>query len=87
VTLYGKVASSWKFENEEFVYEALIPANTTATVTLPFANAEQVKQDGLALKAGFVQNNSDLRINLGSGKYIFTYPAKALSEAVAVKKK
>jgi alpha-L-rhamnosidase len=86
LTLYGKASSSWKFENEDFVYEVVIPANTTATVTLPYANADQVKQDGLAVKAGFVQKNNDLEINLGSGKYVFRYPAKTLVAAVEVKK-
>ena len=86
-TLYGKVSSSWKFENEEFVYEVTIPANTSATVTLPFAKADQVKQDGMPLKAESVQQNDDLQLNLGSGKYLFRYPALALKEAVSNKKK
>ena len=83
-TLYGKVSSSWKFENDDFVYEVIIPANTTATVSLPYARAEQVKQDGLPLKGGFVQNNNELQVTLGSGKYSFSYPAQALTAAVAV---
>ena len=86
VTLYGKVGSFWKFENEDFVYEVVIPANTTATVTLPFAKADQVKLDGQALNPGFVQKNNDLQLNLGSGKYLFRYPSQAMNE-VAVEKK
>ena len=85
-TIYGKAASSWKFENEEFVYEVVIPANTTATVTLPFAKADQVKQDGAPVKADAIQNGTELKINLGSGKYVFRYPALALQESIAVKK-
>ena len=85
-TIYGKASSSWKFDNEDFVYEVTIPANTTATVTLPYANADQVKQDGLAVKVGFIQKNNDLEINLGSGKYVFRYPAKMLADAIEVKK-
>ena len=86
-TLYGKVSSSWKFENENFVYEVIIPANTTATVSLPYAKADQVKQDGMPVKGAFVQNTNELQINLGSGKYCFAYPAQALMAAVAEKKK
>jgi alpha-L-rhamnosidase len=85
VTIYGKVAASWKFENEDFTYEVVIPANTTATVNLPYAKAEQVQQNGLAVKAGYIQNNNDLQLTVGSGKYIFKYPAHALSAAVAFK--
>jgi len=69
------------------VYEVIIPANTTATVSLPYAGADQVKQDGLPLKGGFVQNNNALQITLGSGKYSFSYPAQQLLAAVAEKKK
>ncbi len=83
-TLYGKVSSAWKFENENFVYEVIIPANTNATVCLPFAKGAQVTQDGLPVKAGFVQNMNELKITLGSGKYVFSYPAKELLTAVAV---
>jgi len=85
-TLYGKVGSSWKFENEDFVYEVLIPANTTATVTLPFTKAEQVKQDGQPIMAGSIQKDNNLQLNLGSGKYLFRYPANSLNEAIAKKK-
>jgi len=86
-TIYGEAKSKWKFENEEFVYEVVIPANTTATVSLPFAKAEQVKQDGSPVKAGYVQKETELQINLGSGKYTFRYPALALNEAIAGMKK
>ena len=84
ITLYGKVSSSWKFENENFVYEVIIPSNTNATVCLPLAKAQQVTQDGLPVKAGFVQNSNELKITLGSGRYVFSYPAKELLAAVAV---
>ena len=87
VTLYGKVGSSWKFENEDFVCEVVIPANTSATLTLPFAKAGQVKQDGLPVKAESIQKKNDLELTLGSGKYTFRYPAQDLKEAIAEKKK
>ncbi len=84
LTIYGKASSSWKFENGDFNYEVVIPANTTATVTLPYAKAEQVVQNGLAVKTGYLQNGNNLELNLGSGKYLFKYPAQTLSAAVAV---
>ncbi len=85
-TIYGKVSSSWKIENEIFTYEVTIPANTTASVTLPYAKSDQVKQNGQPVKGGTVQNTNDLELNLGSGTYSFTYPAQALVAAVEVKK-
>ena len=84
-TLYGKVSSAWKFDNEDFVYEIEIPANTTATVTLPYAKPSLVKVNGLPLTASPVQGKDAIQINLGSGKYNLTYPGQSLKEAVAVK--
>jgi alpha-L-rhamnosidase len=37
-SMYGKIKSAWKMEEGNFVYEVEIPANTSATVLLPFAN-------------------------------------------------
>ena len=34
-SMYGKIKSSWKIEDDNFLYEVEIPANTTATVILP----------------------------------------------------
>ncbi len=79
-TLYGKVSSSWKLENEEFVYGIEVPANTSATVTLPFAQAQLVKQNGCSPVPGFIQVGDDLQLSLGSGKYDFRYPAFAFKE-------
>jgi len=84
-TLYGKVASTWKIDNDNFVYEVTIPANTNATITLPYAKADQVKQNGVTVTGGLVQIKTDVQVNLGSGKYSFTYPAQALLAAVEVR--
>jgi alpha-L-rhamnosidase len=40
-SMYGKIKSSWEIETENFVYNVEIPANTTATVTLP--NSETIE--------------------------------------------
>ncbi|MBZ0282059.1 MAG: glycoside hydrolase family 78 protein [Anaerolineae bacterium] len=34
-TMYGMLASEWKFEDEGFIYNVVVPPNTTATVHLP----------------------------------------------------
>ncbi|MGQ8337169.1 glycoside hydrolase family 78 protein [Sunxiuqinia sp. A32] len=81
MSMYGEVKSSWKIEGQEFVYEIVIPANTTATVTLPEAKVEQVTINSSALN----ENVDDLKeqgnavvLNLGSGSYQFRYPADKL---------
>jgi alpha-L-rhamnosidase len=34
-SLYGKILSDWRIENDEFIWKIVIPPNTNATVTLP----------------------------------------------------
>ena len=87
LTLYGKVSSSWKFDSGTFTCEVEIPANSSATLTLPYAKADEVTADGMALKGPFTQKEHDLQLSLGSGKYSFSYPAKDLIAAVAVTEK
>ncbi len=43
-TLYGITKSAWKIEGDQFIYEVMVPANTTATVTLP--HSKEVKELG-----------------------------------------
>ncbi|MEL7588992.1 MAG: glycoside hydrolase family 78 protein [Prolixibacteraceae bacterium] len=78
-SMYGEIRSDWKLEGEDFVYEVVIPANTTATVTLPNAKAEQLIMNagpvGEAVKKNLTQSEKGLSVDLGSGKYHFRYPA------------
>ena len=34
-SLYGRIESAWKIEDGEWIWDFVVPANTTATVTLP----------------------------------------------------
>lgn len=36
-SVYGTIESGWKFEGDKLVFDFVVPANTTATVTLPGA--------------------------------------------------
>lgn len=76
-SMYGKIKSAWKLEGDDFVYEIAIPANTTATVTLPKAKAEQLTVNSSSLteemKKGMQQSDKELVLNLGSGNYTFRY--------------
>ena len=82
-TLYGKVSSSWKFENDDFVYEVEIPANTSALITLPHAGTGLVKLDGLPFNLENIQIKDNLQFTLGSGKYLFRYPASEIKAAIS----
>jgi alpha-L-rhamnosidase len=73
-SVYGKIKSSWKLDGNDMVYEITVPANTTATVTLPGAKAGQVTMNGqpAPVKSG----DGSASIDVGSGSYAFRYPMK-----------
>ena len=78
-TYYGKASSSWKIEGNKTVFDIEIPANTTATVYIPAANREAIRENGNP-----VSSSKDIKLkgeeqgyiilNLGSGKYHFEVP-------------
>ncbi len=84
-TLYGKAGSDWKFDGDNFVYKVEVPANTTATVTLPYAKADQVILNSQplpsALKENMTQAQNAVNLKVGSGAYEFRYSAADLKEA------
>ncbi|MFV0556555.1 MAG: family 78 glycoside hydrolase catalytic domain [Lactovum sp.] len=80
---YGTIFSGWKVNAEEVEVTVEIPVNTRATVYLPNAQLADVKEsDGaLSLAKGinnFVQEGKNVRIMIGSGKYVFTYRSTEL---------
>jgi alpha-L-rhamnosidase len=79
-SLYGKIKSAWKLDGTDFVYEVTVPANTTATVTLPAAKSEQLTVNALpvpaAMKSSLKQSDKNLSLNIGSGSYTFRYQMK-----------
>jgi alpha-L-rhamnosidase len=57
-----------------------VPANTTATVTLPSAKGDQLTVNDQAasasIKASMKQSDKILSLNIGSGTYTFRIPLK-----------
>ncbi len=78
-TLYGTVKSSWKTDGGKMSYEVSVPANTTATVTLPLASTDQLSLNEVLISSvkgvSFKQGNDYTTVQLGSGNYRFTYNA------------
>ncbi|MFO8002426.1 MAG: family 78 glycoside hydrolase catalytic domain [Marinilabilia sp.] len=79
-TLYGRVSSVWHFDGENFVWNIEIPANTTAKVVLPYADAGKVILNDAPLSERddldvVDQEEREVFIELGSGEYSFSYPA------------
>jgi len=77
-SIHGEIKSAWKIEAGNMVYEVKVPANTTATVTLPTASLEKVMINAASLKddAGknAMQTGKNVNLKLGSGDYKFSYP-------------
>lgn len=79
-SLYGKVKSAWRIEGNDVIYEVTVPANTTATVTLPSAKGDQLTVNAQVLpasmKEGLKQTDKGISVNVGSGNYQFRYKMK-----------
>ncbi len=76
-TYYGRVVSEWKNEGGKRQLAVEIPGNTTATVYIPAASADAVREGGRLLR-----DAKDIRVKateggyvvveLGAGNYLFT---------------
>jgi alpha-L-rhamnosidase len=73
-SMYGNIKSGWKIEGDQMVYDVAIPANTTATITLPATSPEKVLLNDSPLKNDAQQNDEGITLKLGSGEYRFSYP-------------
>ncbi|PYP14242.1 MAG: alpha-L-rhamnosidase [Gemmatimonadetes bacterium] len=69
-TGYGKVASSWKLDDQRFVLAVSVPPNTMADVTLWETTPEHVS--GLAGVREIQRRGPDVVVTVGSGDYQFT---------------
>ena len=60
------------------IYEVKVPANSTATVTLPSSQLENVTVNSALLKENTLmaatQTGKAVSLKLGSGEYKFSYP-------------
>ena len=75
-TYYGKISSGWKVENSRLTMDVEIPANTTADIFVPAADASAIEENGKPISAssGFqvgAAENGWVKVTVGSGKYQF----------------
>lgn len=78
-TPYGAVSSGWTTDNNTMTVEITIPANTSATITLPGSSGKTVNEgNGDINKLKGVRDlrtdGDDTVFTLGSGTYTFNYP-------------
>lgn len=79
-TYYGKLSSGWKTQADgSFVFDVEVPANTTASIFIPAANADAVTEGGKRLGDQMkVESAGDgfVVVRAGSGKYQFVVSGK-----------
>ena len=72
---YGKIISAWKKSQNGLTYSVEIPANSTATVSIPVNEKQTINLNGKPISAGSyrIDEKKERRmvINLKSGKYEF----------------
>jgi len=76
LTYYGTLSSKWNVEKDRILLDIEIPANTTSTVYIPAASADDVTEGGKALSqvSGIRVTGADkdyVTVNLGSGTWHF----------------
>ncbi|NND34035.1 MAG: family 78 glycoside hydrolase catalytic domain [Saprospiraceae bacterium] len=84
VSLFGPVKSSWEIRGETFIYSIEIPVNTSGTVILPDARVAEIRMNSEELGPVYLnrvqQENNQVVITLGSGKYLFEYSLNDFNE-------
>jgi len=78
-SIRGRIASAWKVQTGNFHLNLTVPPNTTATVFVPAARADDVKESGKPASAAsgvkFLRHeNGKAVFEVGSGKYEFSAP-------------
>jgi hypothetical protein len=92
-SMYGPVRSSWRFAKGDFVLKLIVPANTTAEVSIPMGQGTRVLEGGRPVekapgvkftgltRTSFGADGGGTRplavLHVGSGTYEFTVPGYA----------
>ena len=79
-SIRGKIVSDWKIEKGRFTLRVVVPPNATATICVPDAKVNDVREGGgAAMKANGVtsvsQAGSSAVFEVESGEYRFTAPS------------
>jgi alpha-L-rhamnosidase len=67
---YGLISSHWHVENDQMVYEATVPPNTTAEVVLPVP-ANAIREQGKQISS---TGKATTRVPISAGSHRFTFP-------------
>jgi len=77
-SMYGKIKSEWKLQDDAMEISICVPHNTVATVILPFAALDTVYESGKRLTEaeGILEHEAvdgGVKLEIGSGEYVFSY--------------
>ncbi|MBN2639413.1 MAG: family 78 glycoside hydrolase catalytic domain [Bacteroidales bacterium] len=78
-SMYGKIESNWKLNQNRMIYSCTIPPNSSATVCFENMNISEVSVTDSSGKPQPIASSNEkgkLEIELGSGKYILNIPLK-----------
>lgn len=78
-TLVGQTSSNWRYEKGVLTWNIEVPANTTATVIIPLADAQQItesgedifKKNGNGIQYVGTNESGEFVYTVGSGSYSF----------------
>ena len=72
-SMYGRINSAWKSQQNTWTYSATVPANSTATLYLPAKSVAQISENGksLSTRKGVKSEKGFIIIPLESGSYNF----------------
>ncbi|MBD3375050.1 Bacterial alpha-L-rhamnosidase [candidate division KSB1 bacterium] len=78
-SIYGKISLKWEIIDGNLNVQVDVPANTRASVKLPHANTDQVRESDNPLSqataiSDIQQKGNDAVFKIGSGTYRFVYP-------------
>jgi alpha-L-rhamnosidase len=69
---YGLIKSSWKWKDNTFLWEIIVPANSEGVVILPFDNFTALKLNDRNIPSDMITTNPKTgkkELNLSSGKF------------------
>ncbi len=69
-SINGRIASAWELRDGKLKLDVTIPANTTATVSVPATENDEVRENGQVVTGAYA--NGRRSIEVGSGSYSFT---------------
>jgi len=77
-SVYGEIAVEWRLNARTMSLAVTIPANTTATVVLPAAKLNNVRESGMSVELtkgvlAAAETENAVTLEVGSGSYQFEY--------------